>query len=1298
MRISLRVAAVSCLPYRSRPVRDAIWILCALALSAVAAPAQVLPEGFQEVEALADLDTPTAIRFAPDGKIFVAEKRGVVWLYQTLTDPAPVIVADVQAAVHNFWDRGLLGMAIDPDWPTQPYIYLLYAYDYDAGNPGAGSPRWGDTCPDPPGSTGSGCVVNGRLSRVEISEHADHPGTETALIENRWCQQYPSHSTGDLVFDPLDRVLYASAGDGASFNWVDYGQGGDSGGPIPPNPCGDPPGTRGSLLSPPDAEGGALRSQDIRTSGDEVSLDGTVIALDPDTGAPLSTNPLYGGDAGDDLLIAHGLRNPFRITTRPGTHEVWLHDTGWSTYEEVNRIPDTQDAVIENFGWPCYEGAPKQPGYDGQDLTLCENLYADTTNPATAPYYAYNHNENIDPDPLPFRCSKTGSSSTGGITFYTATAYPAEYLNGLFFADYSRDCLYFLPEGTNGLPDVAARTAFMDGAANPADLQVGPDGNLYYVDVNGGRVLRIEYHPLNEPPVAVAAAAPTSGPLPLNVQFDATGSSDPDPGATLTYEWDLDGDGNLDDGTAALQPFAYTAETDVDAVLRVTDELDGWSEDTVRIVAGNSVPAVTIVEPASSLVWAVGDTISFSGTATDPDEGTLPASAFRWKMILYHCPGGPDDCHVHDVEERFGVDSGTFTAPDHEYYSYLVIELSVQDSGFSGGGGVLEGLDSVRIEPDTVDLDFETDPMGLDLAIGSTSNTTPFARTVIRSSLNTITAPAIQDDGIREYQFNSWSDGGGRSHEVVGEQSSPTYVAYYDDVGPSRNWWDPDWRHRQKLVFDNSGQTENLVDFPMLVVLDAGVIDYSLVQNAGEDLRFVDEDGLTVLAHEIERWDEAGTSYVWVRVPQIDASSTSDHVFLYYGHDQAPDAQQPDAVWSNGYVGVWHLAPDLLDSSSHTNNGTDHGTTDRSGRIGRARELDGTDWIDAGSDSSLQVTGQLTIEAWVAIDDPNGAGAQRVLSKKPEWNSGQGYNLEYKPTDNNVTNVTSGSNYGRADGIDLDTSWHWLAATVDGTAATIYVDGIDETDDGVCDALVAGPQALNIGRRSGVGDYYVGGLDEVRLSDVARSAAWIRAQHLSMTGTFAGLQAGEDNCRVDDLTCNAWDDDCDGTLDEDFASEPTGCGVGECVSAGVTSCVAGVVADSCVPGSPVAETCDGLDNDCNGVPDDPPVPTLATGLTVTRTDLSWPLVAGATGYDIVRGSIATLRSTGGDYATATEACVAANHTGTTLPYADAPGMGEAQWLLVRASNCGGAGTYDSGAPEQIGVRDAEIEAAGASCP
>jgi glucose/arabinose dehydrogenase len=110
-------------------------------------------------------------------------------------------------------------------------------------------------------------------------------GTEQVLIED-WFQQFPSHSVGTLAFGP-DGALYVSGGDGASFYFTDYGQKG-----IPLNPGGDPPVPVGGVQTPPTAEGGALRSQDLRTSGDPVGLDGAVLRVDPSTGAAMAGNPL----------------------------------------------------------------------------------------------------------------------------------------------------------------------------------------------------------------------------------------------------------------------------------------------------------------------------------------------------------------------------------------------------------------------------------------------------------------------------------------------------------------------------------------------------------------------------------------------------------------------------------------------------------------------------------------------------------------------------------------------------------------------------------------------------------------------------------------------------------------------------------------------------------------------------------------------------------------------------------------------------------------------------------------------
>ena len=159
-----------------------------------------------------------------------------------------------------------------------------------------------------------------------------------------------------LKLGVLFGALYASGGEGASFNSVDYGQ-------IP----GDPP------SGDPANQGGALRSQDLATSGDPVGLNGAVIRIDPATGAALPDNPRASNpDPNAQRIIAEGLRNPFRFTVRPGTNELWVGDVGWNQWEEINRIASGGDGVTENFGWPCYEGSARQNGYDGLNLSICE--------------------------------------------------------------------------------------------------------------------------------------------------------------------------------------------------------------------------------------------------------------------------------------------------------------------------------------------------------------------------------------------------------------------------------------------------------------------------------------------------------------------------------------------------------------------------------------------------------------------------------------------------------------------------------------------------------------------------------------------------------------------------------------------------------------------------------------------------------------------------------------------------------------------------------------------------------------
>jgi hypothetical protein len=196
-------------------------------------------------------------------------------------------------------------------------------------------------------------------------------------------------------------------------------------------------------------------------------------------------------------------------------------------------------------------------------------------------------------------------------------------------------------------------------------------------------------------------------------------------------------------------------------------------DEPLTITAGNTPPTATIDTPVPGTTWKASEGISFSGKGNDGEDGALPASALSWKWIVHHCPTA-DTCHEHVWEEFPGVASGTFTAPDHEYPSYLELRLTATDSGG------LTDTKSVRLDPKTVELNFRSDPAGLKLMVGGSESTTPFSRTAIVGSKNLVSAPSPQALAGTTYNFASWSDGGAQSHEIVApDAAAATYTATY---------------------------------------------------------------------------------------------------------------------------------------------------------------------------------------------------------------------------------------------------------------------------------------------------------------------------------------------------------------------------------------------------------------------------------------------------------------------------------------------------------------------------------------
>ena len=245
-------------------------------------------------------------------------------------------------------------------------------------------------------------------------------------------------------------------------------------------------------MTPPTAEGGALRSQDPRTSADPTGLDGTVLRLDPDTGDAAARQPGHGRPqrAAGSSPTACATRSASR--SGPGTTEVYVGDVGWLTGRRstASRTPTSQ---VRNFGWPCYEGIGRQSGYDGAGLNICENLYA----AGAAPYRPLS--PTTTPRRSPARAARPAPRRSRASRSTTAATFPAAYRGAMFFADYTRSCIWVMFAGADGRRTRHA-TGVRRRAASPVDLEIGPGGDLYYADVDRGSIQRIRAINPNQAP------------------------------------------------------------------------------------------------------------------------------------------------------------------------------------------------------------------------------------------------------------------------------------------------------------------------------------------------------------------------------------------------------------------------------------------------------------------------------------------------------------------------------------------------------------------------------------------------------------------------------------------------------------------------------------------------------------------------------------------------------------------------------------------------------------------------------
>ncbi|HIK55710.1 MAG TPA: DUF4347 domain-containing protein [Synechococcales cyanobacterium M55_K2018_004] len=441
---------------------------------------------FTRQTVVSGLSQPTTFDWTPDGRyMLVAQKNGIVRVVDNgVLRTAPLI--DLSNEVNDTRDRGMLGLAVHPNFPAMPYVYLLYTYDdpvATAGQTGLAGPDgngnrparlvrvtvnpetmvadptskvvllgnnsiWAYTSEPGGNSTGNNAIppsgiVGGSITapadQIEVGNQDNFPddpeipaslGLQNQNIRDYLAGDSESHTIGQVLFGP-DGYLYVTNGDGTSYNFMD-------------------PRT--------------VRVQDIN------NLSGKVLRIDPITGQGVPGNPFFEADdpnSNQSKVFQLGLRNPFRFTFDPITTLPVIGDVGWGSWEEINSGP-----AGSNFGWPYFEG----PAQTGVYSRLSQAIA----------FYANGNRNNPDDSPAVFPLL----ARTHGAPDFATAIFVGDFINSdtLMFGDIVNGTIYAATFDSNR--NITNVQLFDANIPFIVDMEMGPDGRLYGVNLAFGTILR----------------------------------------------------------------------------------------------------------------------------------------------------------------------------------------------------------------------------------------------------------------------------------------------------------------------------------------------------------------------------------------------------------------------------------------------------------------------------------------------------------------------------------------------------------------------------------------------------------------------------------------------------------------------------------------------------------------------------------------------------------------------------------------------------------------------------------------
>ena len=536
------------------------------------------PAGFRVSTVLANLDqghggNPTGFAYAPDGRIFVARKVGVVDVWD---HGVQHVYVDIRNEVNSYQARGLTSIALDPNFATNHRVYVLFTQELDTANPDS---------PEPAG----GKLIS--LTNVAGQPDVANPSSRITLMSG-FNSFATLHSVAGLRFSADGQSLFVGLADGNG-NGVGNGQ--------------------------------ALTAQNLD------QLNGKILRINPTTGKGVPSNPFYQtANPGSvrSRVFAWGFRNPFRFTVDPTTGTLYVGDVGWNTWEMFQVFPLSagNPTVTRNAGWPCYEGGNGvtlvQPDFAASPITgpTCRSIYTPaqggTGHGALPPLYGYRHS---DPG------GEFGSAIVGGPRYMGTSNYPSSYVGKVFIGDYARSRIQTFDLTTHVATDFGTPGTW----GSPVDIQIAPDGNVAFLSFAASELDEIVANGSNNPPVAHASANQTTTTASsLTVNFSSAGSSDPD-GNPITYSWNF-GDGSAV-STAANPTHTYTTGV-YEAVLTVKDSHAATGTARLQIDVGIQPPVVSFASPVTTLRFKIGDTIPISIRAKSPQDGKLGGDSVSTKV------------------------------------------------------------------------------------------------------------------------------------------------------------------------------------------------------------------------------------------------------------------------------------------------------------------------------------------------------------------------------------------------------------------------------------------------------------------------------------------------------------------------------------------------------------------------------------------------------------------------------------------------------------------------------------------